>query len=109
MIGAEGVLIAWTAQLTLPRAMIVSLIANSSSFLFGLWLASFERPRRSSSAPREFDPQRLAARRVQFEIEFDRGRRPGALERFQYLSGDLLAGAKARPSIPRSALPMRPL
>ncbi|MGD0187458.1 MAG: hypothetical protein ABSC25_19710 [Roseiarcus sp.] len=40
VIGAEGVLIAWMAQLTLPRAMIVSLIANSSSFLFGLWLAS---------------------------------------------------------------------
>jgi hypothetical protein len=33
-------MIAWMAQLTLPRAMLVSLVANSSSFLFGLWLAS---------------------------------------------------------------------
>ena len=36
---AEGVLIAWMAQLALPRAMIVSLIANSASFLAGLALA----------------------------------------------------------------------
>jgi hypothetical protein len=33
------VLIAWMAQLALPRAMIVSLIANSASFLAGLALA----------------------------------------------------------------------
>ena len=39
VIVAEGVLIAWMAQLTAPRAMIVSLIANSASFLAGLWLA----------------------------------------------------------------------
>ncbi len=37
---AEGLMIAWMAQLVLPRAMIVSLIANSASFLFGLWLTS---------------------------------------------------------------------
>jgi hypothetical protein len=36
---AEGVLIAWMAQLALPRAMIVSFIANSASFLAGLALA----------------------------------------------------------------------
>ncbi len=36
---AEGVMIAWMAQLALPRAMIVSVIANSASFLFGLCLA----------------------------------------------------------------------
>ena len=40
VIAAEGVLIAWMAQLSLPRAMIVSSIANSASFLFGLWLTS---------------------------------------------------------------------
>ncbi len=40
VIAAEGALIAWMAQLALPRAMIVSSIANSASFLFGLWLAS---------------------------------------------------------------------
>ncbi|MGD0641887.1 MAG: hypothetical protein ABSC22_14155 [Roseiarcus sp.] len=40
VIAAEGVLIAWMAQLVLPRAMIVAFIANSASFLFGLWLAS---------------------------------------------------------------------
>ena len=40
VIVAEGVMIAWMAQLTFPRAMIVSSIANSASFLFGLWLAS---------------------------------------------------------------------
>ncbi len=40
VIVAEGLMIAWMAQLTLPRAMLVSLVANSSSFLFGLWLAS---------------------------------------------------------------------
>jgi hypothetical protein len=37
---AEGVMIAWMAQLALPRAMTVSLIANSASFLAGLALAS---------------------------------------------------------------------
>jgi hypothetical protein len=37
---SEGVLIAWMAQLALPRAMIVSLVANSASFLAGLWLVS---------------------------------------------------------------------
>jgi hypothetical protein len=37
---AEGVLIAWMAQLALPRAMVVSVIANPASFLVGLWLAS---------------------------------------------------------------------
>ncbi len=36
---AEGVLIAWMAQLRRPRAMIFSFIANSASFLAGLWLA----------------------------------------------------------------------
>lgn len=35
---AEGVLIAWMARLAPARAMIVSLVANSASFLFGLWL-----------------------------------------------------------------------
>jgi hypothetical protein len=40
VIVAEGVMIAWMAQLALSRAMIVSLIANSASFLVGLWLAS---------------------------------------------------------------------
>ncbi|MGD1038695.1 MAG: hypothetical protein ABR878_16295 [Roseiarcus sp.] len=40
VIAAEGVMIAWMAQLALSRAMIVSSIANSASFLFGLWLAS---------------------------------------------------------------------
>lgn len=39
VIVAEGLMIAWMAQLALPRAMLVSLIANSASFLFGLWLA----------------------------------------------------------------------
>jgi hypothetical protein len=34
----EGALIAWMAGLRLDRAMAVSLIANSGSFLFGLWL-----------------------------------------------------------------------
>jgi hypothetical protein len=34
----EGGLIAWMADLRLDRAMIVSLIANSGSFLFGLWI-----------------------------------------------------------------------
>ena len=34
----EGLLIAWMAELTLRRAMVVSLIANSGSFLLGLWL-----------------------------------------------------------------------
>jgi hypothetical protein len=34
----EGCLIAWMAGLRIDRAMVVSLIANSGSFLFGLWL-----------------------------------------------------------------------
>lgn len=33
-----GGLIAWAARLRLDRAMVVSLVANSGSFLFGLWL-----------------------------------------------------------------------
>lgn len=33
-----GGLIAWIAGLRLERAMVVSLIANSGSFFFGLWL-----------------------------------------------------------------------
>ncbi len=39
MILAEGLLIAWMAQLALRRAMIVSLIANSASCLAGLLIA----------------------------------------------------------------------
>ena len=34
----EAALIAWMARLTPARAGIVSLVANSASFLFGLWL-----------------------------------------------------------------------
>jgi hypothetical protein len=34
----EAALIAWMAQLTPARAGAVSLVANSASFLFGLWL-----------------------------------------------------------------------
>ena len=34
----EGGLIAWMAGLRLDRAMLVSLVANSGSCLFGLWL-----------------------------------------------------------------------
>ncbi len=37
---AEGVLIAWMADLRIDRAMLVSLLANSASCLFGLWLLS---------------------------------------------------------------------
>lgn len=40
VIAAEGLLIAWMAELALPRALRVSLIANLASFLFGLWLAN---------------------------------------------------------------------
>ena len=36
----EAALIAWMTQLTPARAGIVSLAANSASFLFGLWLAA---------------------------------------------------------------------
>ena len=36
----EAALIAWMARLTLPRAGIVSLVANAASFLFGLWLTA---------------------------------------------------------------------
>ncbi len=35
---AEGGLIAWMAQLTIRQAMLVSLIANAGSLLFGLLL-----------------------------------------------------------------------
>jgi hypothetical protein len=35
---AAGALIAWIAALRIDRAMLVSLVANSASFLFGLWL-----------------------------------------------------------------------
>jgi len=34
----EGMLIAWMAALRIDRAMLVSLLANSASFLFGVWL-----------------------------------------------------------------------
>lgn len=34
----EGGLIAWMAGLRVDRAMLVSIIANLGSFLFGLWL-----------------------------------------------------------------------
>jgi hypothetical protein len=34
----EGGLIAWMAQLRIGQAMLVSLVANSGSMLFGLWL-----------------------------------------------------------------------
>jgi len=34
----EAGLIAWMARLTLGRAGAVSLVANASSFLFGVWL-----------------------------------------------------------------------
>ena len=34
----EGTLIAWMAALRVDRALLVSLVANSGSFLFGLWL-----------------------------------------------------------------------
>jgi hypothetical protein len=34
----EGVLIGWIARLTLRQAMLVSLVANAGSLLFGLWL-----------------------------------------------------------------------
>ena len=34
----EAALIAWMARLTIGRAGIVSLVANSASFLAGLWL-----------------------------------------------------------------------
>ncbi|MGA2495937.1 MAG: hypothetical protein ABSF67_23955 [Roseiarcus sp.] len=36
----EAVLIAWMARLTPARSGIVSLAANSASFLFGLWLGA---------------------------------------------------------------------
>ncbi len=36
----EGGLIAWMTQLRLDRAMLVSLAANSGSFLVGLWLTA---------------------------------------------------------------------
>jgi hypothetical protein len=35
----EAVLVAWMARLALSRVAVVSLVANSASFLFGLWLA----------------------------------------------------------------------
>jgi len=35
---AEGALIAWMADLRIDRAMLVSFIANSASFLTGFWL-----------------------------------------------------------------------
>ena len=34
----EGLLIAWMARLTIAQAMLVSLVANTGSLLFGLWL-----------------------------------------------------------------------
>ena len=37
---AEAALIAWMARLTLIRAGTVSLVANSASFLAGLWLSA---------------------------------------------------------------------
>ncbi len=37
---AEGALIAWVAGLRIDRAMLVSLVANSASCVFGLWLLS---------------------------------------------------------------------
>jgi hypothetical protein len=36
VVGVEGVLIAWMARLSLGHAMIVSLVANSTSCLLGL-------------------------------------------------------------------------
>jgi len=36
----EAALIAWMARLTLARAGAVSLVANSASFLIGLWLTA---------------------------------------------------------------------
>jgi hypothetical protein len=36
----EAALIAWMARLTPARAGAVSLVANSASFLFGLWLTA---------------------------------------------------------------------
>lgn len=39
VIAAEGLLIAWMAQLAFSRAMAVSLIANSASYLAGLLIA----------------------------------------------------------------------
>jgi hypothetical protein len=36
----EAALIAWMASLTLDRAAIVSLAANATSFLIGLWLTA---------------------------------------------------------------------
>ena len=43
---AEAVLIAWMARLALSRAGVVSLVAHSASFLFGLWRARERRARR---------------------------------------------------------------
>lgn len=36
---AEGLMIAWMAMLALPRAVVVSLIANAASFLAGFLIA----------------------------------------------------------------------
>ena len=41
----EAALIAWMARLTPARAGIVSLVANSASFLFGLWLTALSAAR----------------------------------------------------------------
>jgi len=40
VIVAEGLLIAWMAKLTFPRAMLVSFIANLASLLTGFWIES---------------------------------------------------------------------
>ncbi len=39
VIAAEGLLIAWIAELAFPRAMLVSLIANAASCLAGLLIS----------------------------------------------------------------------
>ncbi len=40
VIAAEGLLIAWMAELKFRHAMLVSLIANCASLLTGLWIES---------------------------------------------------------------------
>jgi hypothetical protein len=40
VIAAEGLLIAWMAELKFRHAMLVSLIANCASLLIGLWIES---------------------------------------------------------------------
>jgi hypothetical protein len=39
VIAAEGLLIAWIAELTIPRAMLVSLVANLASCLAGFLMS----------------------------------------------------------------------